>query len=207
MNRWMGKSWATLGDSITEANGYQPIVAEALGFGRVSNYGRGGCPMTAGSDRNEGATVNVGRRLVDSYDCITVFAGVNDYRLSMPLGTLLPNTSNDYDDLTFIGAYCALIEGILSRDPSCRVNLWTPLQRDKDGYDTRMPNECGHLLLDYVQAVRAIGERYALPVLDLYAVSGFNAVTLPHFTSDGLHPNEAGHERIASLAIGFLRTI
>ena len=27
-NRWSQKSWLTLGDSITKANGYQPIVKE-----------------------------------------------------------------------------------------------------------------------------------------------------------------------------------
>ena len=36
-NRWSQKSWLTLGDSITKANGYQPIVKERLGFSNNSN--------------------------------------------------------------------------------------------------------------------------------------------------------------------------
>ena len=199
MDRWRGKSWATLGDSITEVNGYQPLVAAALGFQTVHNLGRRGCPLTAGGDRDEGATVHAGRLIDKRCDCVTIFAGTNDYRLNRPLGVM------DVKDIyTFIGAYITLIESVLNANPYCRLNLWTPLQRDKDGYDSTRPNEWGHRLLDYVLAVRELGQVYALPVLDLYAESGMNRLTLPFLTEDGLHPNEAGHARIASLASAFL---
>lgn len=200
--KWTGKSWGTFGDSITEANGYQPLVAETLGFARVVNYGKSGCPMTAGGDRDYGATVNMTREFDPALDCVTIFAGVNDYRLHKPLGRL-----GERDPLTFHGAYATAAETLLRANPACRISLWTPLQRDKDGFDTEFVNEAGHRLLDYVEAVRAIGLAYALPVLDLYAESGFNKLTLPLLTSDGLHPNEAGHRRIASMAASFLERL
>ncbi|WP_158299379.1 SGNH/GDSL hydrolase family protein [Paenibacillus antri] len=197
--RWAGKSWATLGDSITAANGYQPLVAAALGFGKVDNYGKSGCPLTAGSDRDHGATVHVGLGMEPAYDCVTIFAGTNDYRLNMP-----PGADGERDIRTFRGAYVTLVESILSRNPACRLSLWTPLQRDKDGYDHERANEIGHRLLDYADAIREIGAAYALPVLDLYTESGFNKLTLDALTSDRLHPNEAGHRRIAQMASAFL---
>lgn len=123
---------AKLGDSITAANGYQPLVSAALGF---------------------------------------------------------------------------VIEHILSGNPACRLNLWTPLQRDKDGYDVDRPNGLGHRLDDYAEAVRRLGRSYALPVLDLYAESGLNRLTLSAFTVDGLHPNPQGHARIASMAVSFLERL
>ncbi|MFS0723113.1 SGNH/GDSL hydrolase family protein [Paenibacillus sp. 1P07SE] len=204
--RWQGASWATLGDSITAAGGYQPLVQTALGFAQVDNFGRGGCPMTAGSDRDDGATVFMGRYLEQAYDCLTIFAGTNDYRLNMPLGELKPIGST-FDDHTFFGAYQSLIEELLTRNPLCRMNLWTPLQRDKDGYNSEKHNGQGCLLADYAAAVQTIGHAYALPVLDLYAVSGFNKLTLAHFTDDRLHPNQAGYRRIAEAAASFLAAI
>ncbi len=205
-DRWKGKRWATLGDSITAANGYQPKVQTALGFAHVANHGRSGCTMTAGGERDEGATVRVAQAMEETYDNVTMFAGTNDYRLSRPLGTV-QRIGGPFDILTFRGAYQTAIEAVLGRNPRCRLNLWTPLQRDKDGYDTYARNDEGHRLEQYAEAVVELGRLYALPVLDLYASSGFNPLTLEYFTTDRLHPNEAGHERIAALAIPFLASI
>ncbi|TDF93200.1 SGNH/GDSL hydrolase family protein [Paenibacillus piri] len=197
--RWEGAGWGTLGDSITEANGYQPLVVSRLGFGSIVNYGKSGCPMTAGGGTDYGATVNIGRTVDPSLECVTVFAGVNDFRLHKPLGG-----PNSYDSLTYYGAYRTLIEQLLTANPYCRLNLWTPLARDKDGYDIHFTNEAGCRLGDYVEAVRQVGREYALPVLDLFAESGFHKLTLPAFTSDGLHPNAEGYRRIVDMAAAFL---
>jgi lysophospholipase L1-like esterase len=206
MNKWHGKTWATLGDSITHANGYQPIVQEALGFSQVANYGRGGCSMTAGGERDEGSTYRVGMGLPEKYDLITIFAGTNDFRLDKPLGAIR-QIGVKQDEYTFIGAYQAVVEHLLTVNPSCRLCLWTPLHRDKDGFDIYSVNAAGYRLEDYVYAIKQLGRIYALPVLDLYMVSGINKLTLDTFTSDRLHPNEAGYARIAGIAASFLKDL
>ncbi|MFC0212389.1 SGNH/GDSL hydrolase family protein [Paenibacillus chartarius] len=119
--KWQGKTWGTLGDSITAAGGYQPLVQAVLGFAQVNNYGKGGCPMTAGGDRDYGATTRIGKSIATGLDCVTVFAGVNDFRLDKPLGEL-----GSTDIYTFNGAYATLIKHILTVNPRCRLNLWTP---------------------------------------------------------------------------------
>ncbi|CAI6037460.1 SGNH/GDSL hydrolase family protein [Cohnella sp. JJ-181] len=200
--KWRHKRWGTLGDSITAANGYQPIVAAALQFAEVLNYGKSGCPMTAGGPTDEGSTWRMAQRLAPGLDCVTIFAGTNDYRLDKPLGG-----PDSRDPHTFAGAYRTAVETVLTAVPGCRLSLWTPLQRDKDGYDIVRPNAQGHRLSDYADAVRALGREYALPVLDLYGESGLNKLTLPWFTDDGLHPNARGHARIAEMAIPFLMRI
>jgi lysophospholipase L1-like esterase len=199
---WHGKSWCTLGDSITAANGYQPLIGEALGFSVITNAGQSGCCLTAGGERDYGATVHIGRQMEPVYDCVTIFAGTNDFRLDMPIGR-----RNDRNIFAFYGAYQELIEDILSKNPACRLNLWTPLQRNKDGVDSEYVNRSGHRLMDYVEVIQSIGVEYGLPVLNLYAESGFNRITLPYLTSDGLHPNEAGFKRIASAAQSFLERL
>ncbi|MDF2923621.1 MAG: lysophospholipase L1-like esterase [Paenibacillaceae bacterium] len=201
-SKWAGKVWATLGDSISAANVYQPIVSKRLGFASVINAAKSGCPMAAGGDRDYGATVHSGKTLETVPDCVTIFAGTNDYRLGKPLGSI-----DGRDIYTYSGAYVTLIEELLTRNPAVRLNLWTPLQRDKDGWDTEFINEAGYRLGDYAEAVRAIGRRYALPVLDLYAESGITKLTLDYFTGDRLHPNEAGHQRIAGMAVAFLERL
>lgn len=199
LTNWEGKSWGTLGDSITAKGGYQPLVQRALRFREVLNYGKGGCTMTAGGERDVGATTNVGGTISPTLDCVTIFAGVNDFRLGIPIGA-----ANSYDRYTFFGAYRCLIEQIWERNPACKLNVWTPLRRDKDGYDIYFVNAAGCKLADYAEVVRIVGLQYSIPVLDLYADSGFDSLTLSHLTVDGLHPNQAGYARIAELAIPFL---
>jgi lysophospholipase L1-like esterase len=200
--KWQGKSWCSLGDSITAANRYQPLVGALLGFSSIVNEGKSGCPLTAGGERDYGATVHIGCNQESIYDCVTIFAGTNDFRLDKPIGR-----REDRDVYTFYGAYLQLIEAILMKNPACRLSLWTPLQRDKDGFDIYSVNNAGHRLVDYVEVIQAIGAEYALPVLNLYAESGFNRFTLPVLSSDGLHPNEEGYKRIASIAGSFLEQL
>lgn len=201
-SRWQGKTWGTLGDSITAAFGYQPIVQKEVGFLEVLNYGVSGRPMTAGGETDAGATVHVGKRLDPTLDCVTIFAGVNDFRLNKPIGEL-----GTFDESTFLGAYASVVEHIIGQNPKVTLSVWTPLQRDKDGYDVHYVNEAGHRLIDYAEAVKLIGHTYSLPVLDLYSLSGFTKETLPMYTSDGLHPNEAGQHRIAFIVSQFLQQL
>jgi lysophospholipase L1-like esterase len=202
-SRWREASWATFGDSITQENGYQPLVQQALQLKDVRNYGKAGCPMTAGGATDEGSTYHVIRNTTEGCDIMTIFAGTNDFRLNIPLGEL-HSIGSDYDPCTFTGAYQASVEQLLSLFPLSRLSLWTPLQRDKDGYDIYSVNEAGFQLEDYVERVRDIGKLYSLPVLDLYTTSGFNKLTLDTFTSDRLHPNEAGYRRIGEIATSFM---
>ena len=62
-------------------------------------------------------------------------------------------------------------------------------------------------LKKYVDAIREVAEYYALPVLDLYKMSGFQpAVEIIRTTymPDGLHPNDAGAAKIADKLRDFL---
>jgi lysophospholipase L1-like esterase len=138
----------------------------------------------------------------EHFDCVTIFAGTNDYRLGKPLGAM-----GDRHDETFYGAYTLAVEHLLTVSPACRLSLWTPLHRDKDGYDIERLNDVGNRLPDYAQAVRDIARAYALPVLDLFDESGFNRLTLSYLTDDRLHPNKHGHERIAGMASSFLERL
>ena len=65
----------------------------------------------------------------------------------------------------------------------------------------------GKTLAQYVSAIKEVAAYYAIPVLDLYATSGIVPYVEENralYAPDGLHPNEAGHERIAKRLEGFL---
>ena len=88
----------------------------------------------------------------------------------------------------------------------------TPLHRDGDEDCTY--NEFGQRrsanLEGYVNAVQDVAAFYGVPVLDLFRMGGMNPVVPVQkelFMPDGLHPNDAGHARIAQRLIGFLNTL
>ena len=202
-NRWSQKSWLTLGDSITKANGYQPIVKERLGFSKVDNKGING--QTMAYQKTNKSTYYIGKDInYKQYDLVTIFIGTNDFRYNKKLGKI---KESNYDEMTFIGSYQMLIERILSSNPEVDLVLITPLQRTKDGYDIIYINKAGNKLVDYVNGVKALGEKYSLPVLDLYSTSGFTSDTMDVYTRDDLHPNKKGYEKISEKIYRFLLNI
>lgn len=212
LSKWENKVWLTLGDSITAFDqtlyngtvlrGYQTVMKETMGFAEYINRGIPGKTMAA---HDEGSTHVVGeaQNLAD-IDVVTIFAGTNDFKLNKPIGSLGAIGDTAFDTSTFYGAYRSLLENFLTRKPTLKIYLWTPLQRDNAGYDVNYVNPAGHRLVDYVNAIQSVGLMYAIPVLDLYAVSGITKKTLDTFTWDGLHPNNSGYERIAEVAKGFM---
>jgi lysophospholipase L1-like esterase len=208
VSKWADKAGAALGDSITEYGTYVVKIKAILKLSMYSNWGRAGKPMANGSANGDGINITAMTSVNWSlYDFATIFAGTNDFRLDVPLGTLGAIGDTTFDDTTFYGAYREVIEKALTVKPAIRLCLWTPLQRDNTGYDVNFTNAAGHKLIDYVNAVKEIGKMYGLPVLDMYATSGFTKLTLATFTTDGLHPNEAGDQRIADYASRFLESI
>ena len=202
-DKWNEKTWLTLGDSITKANGYQIIVKEKLGFSNVDNKGMNG--QTMAYQKNNKSTYSIGKNInYKKYDLVTIFIGTNDFRYNKKLGKI---KESNYDEMTFIGSYQMLIERILSSNPEVDLVLITPLQRTKDGYDINYINKAGNKLVDYVNGVKALGEKYSLPVLDLYSTSGFTSDTMDVYTRDDLHPNKKGYEKISEKIYRFLLNI
>jgi lysophospholipase L1-like esterase len=130
-------------------------------------------------------------------DYITIFYGTNDFTGGVPIGEDAGSLSTSQ----YKGALRHSIETILTAYPKIRIVLITPIYRfwtengavtDSDSYEIS-----GLKLTDYVEAVLAVADEYKLPVFNLYNSLGINKINRTVFLADGVHPSEAGLERIA----------
>ena len=213
------KKIAFLGDSITQGcnasspdNFYWNVVARetgAISFG----YGIGGtriAPQRQPSpdpvyDRYFLTRVE---EMIPDADIVVIFGGTNDFgHGDAPLGR-----PEDRGENTFCGAMHALLEKLIDRYPYAQLVVMTPIHREDEERieygDLGAPRQAR--LEDYVNAISAVSGYYAVPVLDLFRISGIQPnvpVIQEKYCPDGLHPSDAGHARIASLLEGFLRAL
>ena len=213
-----GKKIAFLGDSITEGAGvsckehiFWNLVAQRTGA-QCFGYGIGGTRIAPQRNVPEGEVDRYYATRVDSMipdaDIVVVFGGTNDFgHGDAPFGKV-----DDTDERTFCGAYHHLCRKLISRYPEAQIVIMTPTHRDSEDKDDW--NEWGVRLSTnlrgYVDAIIEIAAFYSIPVLDLFRVSGIQS-RVPElkerYIPDGLHPNDAGHVRIADKLMGFLATL
>lgn len=216
-SKWTNKNYIAIGDSITYGVGasvttsnYVSLLSSTKGFATTNNTGISGASVAKSSvypgNGSIEATITSGSVSFANTDIVTILAGTNDFKLNVTLGTLGVLGDTGFVETTFYSAYRKMIEYILGQKPNVKIYLMTPLQRDNASYDINYTNSAGFKLIDYVNAVIAIGQMYALPILDLYSKSGFVGkysttpyLTMPSLTIDGLHPNDAGHARVADM--------
>ena len=213
-----GKKIAFLGDSITDGCGvstienvYWNVLARKTGA-ECYGYGIGGTRIAPQKNLGEGEVDRYYGSRVDSMipdaDVVVVFGGTNDFgHGDAPFGAI-----DDTDERTFCGALHALCKQLINRYPEAQLVIMTPLHRDTEDYGPY--NEFGLRLATnlegYVDAIIKIAAFYAIPVLDLFRVSGIQSrvpVLKERYIPDGLHPNDAGHVRIAEKLIGFLNML
>ena len=142
--------------------------------------------------------------LPDDADIVVVFGGTNDFgHGDAPLGTF-----GDETVYTFYGALRVLCEKLIAKYPYATVVFMTPLHRLTENATVNEFGQPTPPLIEYVKAIRQVCEQYSLPVLDLFKVSGMQPsveIIQQTYMPDGLHPSNAGEEKIAKLLYQFLR--
>ena len=138
---------------------------------------------------------------IDS-DLVVVFGGTNDFgHGDAPFGELSDRTQD-----TFCGACHILCQKLIQRFPKSQIVYMGPLHRITEN----TPNQHGKILDDYVAALQTILRKYSIPFLDMMESGGIAPHMPVHkelYMPDGLHPNDAGHERIANRLKGFLQSL
>ena len=213
-----GKKIAFLGDSITEGCGtsslehtFWNVLGQKTGA-QVFGYGIGGtriAPQRVPSDpRADQDFISRVDGMIPDADVVVVFGGTNDFgHGDAPFGTRGDPTSE-----TFCGALHVLFTKLYERYPAAQLVVMTPTHRlsETDSVMNEFGVRRSGNLRAYVQAIRDAAEDFAVPVLDLFRVSGIQP-SVPAlreaYMPDGLHPNDAGHAKIADKLIGFLQTL
>ncbi len=212
-----GKKINFLGDSITEGYGvscpenvYHQIMKREYGLAEARNYGVGGTRLARqlshfDPDADRDFCLRATEMDKDA-DVVIVFGGTNDFgHGDAPLGTF-----NDREPVTFYGACHYLFTYLLETYPDAVIAICTPLHRfnedDPMGDHIHKDYHYGDLKT-YANIIREVAEYYSLPVIDLFANSGIQPkvdVMREKYMPDGLHPNDAGGEKIARIIGNFL---
>ena len=212
-----GKKMLFIGDSITDGVGV--TSKEFLYWNRlkadgciVKGYGNSGTSIS----KHQGELKldwwkNYFRTRVpqmdDEADVVVVFGGTNDYgRCDSAMGSM-----NDRTDDTFYGALHNLFTDLINKYPKACLIAITPCHRlNENNLYNEVGVRCVGTLEDYVDAIKEVAAYYAIPVLDLYRISGFQPEIEENrslYMPDGLHPSDLGHERIYNLLKGMLKRL
>jgi lysophospholipase L1-like esterase len=159
-------------------------------------------------------------------DAIFIFAGTNDYNNNLPLGNFFTETtkktnhdgqnvirkyrSRIYNDSTFCGRINKVMAYLKNYYPMQQVIILTPLHRGFAKFsDTNVQpeesysNRQGLYLQDYVNSLKEAALNWAVPIIDLYSISGLYPLSDSHTIyfrdgeTDRLHLNSEGNYRLA----------
>lgn len=167
------------------------IINHALGDATIGEYGDEYLSERSVIKQIDGATLNNG-------DFAIIFAGSNDYKTAA--SRIGINT--DMNKYYFKGALNLCIQKLLEKNSSIKILIVSPLFRARlnaDEFrnsDETLVNQL--LLKDFANAMKEISEYNHVPFLDLHSTCMINKYNHKIYLSDGLYPNDAGHDMLAN---------
>lgn len=213
---FVGDSITNFGDTSTEYNTTTGYTFNDTWVGQLLQLTGGtkgsidaisGTTMQA-TKLGDGSYYNVtlGRTelLAEDSDYIFILMGANDLRndgsptLGNNLGTIKPKGSlgtwdnNNTNFREFTGAYQLYLEKLLKRHAKAEVVLLTPIKAFSAGTEL----DLSPAVDKYADRVIEIAKLYGLKYIDTREV-GFTNFNHQLYYSDGLHPNKAGHRKLA----------
>lgn len=220
-----GKAIAFLGDSITEGvgvkdrqnNRFDMRLQKQCELKAVYNYGVGGTRLAhqmkpSAKPRHDLCFCGRAYDINKNVDVIVVYGGINDYiHGDAPFGEL-----GDTTPATFCGGVRFLMNFLRTEYKNKTVVFMTPARLFYDGMDGAKPSihpqkqADAQPLLAYGDIIKRTAEQYEIPVLDLYENLGIDPVNPSEneaYTMDGLHFNDAGHQKLAECLQAFLEAL
>ncbi len=164
------------------------------------------------------------RRMSLILDMVIVFGGTNDFghNNTAAFGDFLDGAQASL--YTYYAGLHRLFKGLKQRYPKIPIVVMTPIHHgveiDNPEY-VISPNgslkegtngTTGKTFKQYVDAIKDVAAYYSLIVIDAYSYSGLSPMTEVGasnrvFFRDGLHPNDAGGEKLARWMMPQLETV
>ena len=169
-----------LGDSVTNGNNgnnscsYIPALQSLLNLENCRNYGKGGSPI---ADVCDYSFIDRYSSMDDDADIILIFGGFNDPAKSVQIGNI-----DDTDVTTFYGALNTLVVNLQEKYSDAYIFFVAPYKLFNKSTGQLVDDQ---KRLDFNIAIRAIGEKYNIDVLDLWDLN----VDETSFI-DWVHPTE-----------------
>ena len=154
---------------------YPSLVENQLGC-ICNNYGISGTRVSQTQDNAMSSDSRI-NSLDLSATCNVIKGGTNDYLGGVSIGTLDDYKNGNYT--TFLGGYEYLINKLYEKFPGKPILLITPPQT----WSLSVVN--GQTLLQFVNAIIQLGEKYSLPVLDLYRNGQYCKASMKQVGADG----------------------
>lgn len=229
-SQWDGKYVGVLGDSMSDPavgvtlQRFYNYLEQLLGIATVP-YARNGnqfielLPFAQKMKAEQG----------DNLDAIFIWCGTNDFNASRPIGSFFEEEDVETNvngskvmrkhrqpvlsDSTFCGSINIVLQYLKSNFPNQQIVIFTPIHRGFAQFgqynvqpDESYANALGKYIDDYVEALRQAGKVWSVPVIDFFVDSGLfpnepsHTGYIANETTDRLHPNDAGHYRLARTA-------
>ena len=196
-----------LGDSQTERNGHKTTIwADQISdtIGMLSNKAVSGLTITSGRNLETLwglAFKDYAAKLSKTVDVVLVMGGINDVWFNSPLGEF-----GSTDTANFYGAMDTLCSLLVNNFPTKTIVFITPTEHNNAACNQQ--NTTGLTAKDFSEAMKKVCAKYAIPVFDANALSGIypqNAKQAEKYTTDSLHLNDAGQERLGKQVAAFLQ--
>lgn len=229
MHRLTGKRISVLGDSISTYNGLPAVGNPYYPAGNVNAPEKmwyyqldglagaivnrvnaiGGC-LIKGSDTGQVPCCAPSRYealFSDGIsgiapDIVFIFAGVNDWNMGTDLGDYTQDYTAPYSTLTtFIPSYRNMLAGIQATYPTADIYCLTPCKSFYNATSLYPPTKNGHVLTDYVDAIKKCASLHGAKLIDLYDGVSINETNISSVLRDNLHPSLIGQSLIAEYII------
>ena len=203
-NKWYGKKWLLIGDSISTdesqlaKDGYGKLISRELGM-TLTNIAVSGKTMKDGYEWLD--------NMSDEFDLITVMLGTNNQGYNCAIGSLNDSyyQAGTYNsNNSFYAQTQLMIEKLMTKFPKSKIIFLTPIKRTGCGDDASHNDENGYFkkiatTKEYRDVIIDCCNYYSIPYIDLYnCIDPRTEVNRKLYFvkadgSDGTHPNDLGH--------------